>query len=694
MLRATVIFLAILICVQAAFSQITRDAALMLSPVFPGTGPSAAELSWTPAGSPDSAVLSTTLVRQGLTTSEKLFFPGSQWMTLIPGNDPTIEQEILQTVGFDSLRYLASGYVRSGRGRSARDLPRRVVAVVIDQDAEPEVRPELSRLVDDLTREGWHVWTLIVSPTTSVPDLKRDIRRVWLESAQRFDPPMHVLLIGDLPYASSGGFSTSGATPNPDFHPEHGGAWASDAYYADMETSPGVDAEYQWTDQFVSISDRTVADRKENQNTPGDGKFDQTILPSDLELCVGRVDMRDLPAFGTDPSDRTAELLLIRRYLNKNHAYRTRTFEAPMRAVVDDNFGPFTRSNDEYRVTEAFAASGWRSFAPIVGSANVIEGDWIPDRSNDRFSLDTAEALLAYGCGGGGYDHCDFVTNTTELTQTPLYAVFTLMFGSYFGDVHSTNNVMRAALANAGWILTAGWSGRPHWFLHPLANGNTIGECQQLSANNNGQYLGSVYEELETGAFGPLLLGERNIHILLLGDPTLTLQSPVIPGELTAEPSTSAPRSVSLQWLRSPQHGGPSGATVAYLIESGRADVGITNLIDTLAPSDQEVLEITVTLPPGDHLIRVRPYFTAQDRLAPLPGRGVIANVPVLSVDSTPRDDTEPAVWTIMDVMGRTVAGRHGTLRDVHRYLEDSGCPAGVYAVSSGTQRLLVNISR
>ncbi len=694
MLRATVIFLANLICVQGTFSQITRDAALMLSPVFPGTGPTVAELSWTPSGSPDSAVLSTTLVRQGLTTSEKLFFPGSQWMTPIPGNDPTVEQEILQSVRFDSLRYLASGYVRSGRGRSATHLPRRMVAVVVDQGAELEIRPELSRLVDDLTREGWHVQTLLVSPSTSVRDLKRDIRRVWQESALVFDPPMHVLLIGALPYASSGGFSTSGATPNPDFHPEHGGAWASDAYYADVETSPGVDAEYQWTDQFVSISDRTVADRKENQNTPGDGKFDQTILPSDLELCVGRIDMRDLPAFGTDPSDRTAELLLIRRYLNKNHAYRTRTFEPPMRAVVDDNFGLFSRANDEYRVTEAFAASGWRSFTPIVGASNVLEGDWIPDRSNDRLSLDTAEALLAYGCGGGGYDHCDFVTNTAELAQTPLHAVFTLMFGSYFGDVLSTNNVMRAALANAGWILTAGWSGRPHWFLHPLANGNTIGECQQLSANNNGQYLGAVYEDLETGAYGPLLLGERNIHILLLGDPTLTLQGPVIPGELTAEPSTNSPRSVSLQWLRSPQHIGQPGPAVAYLIESGRADRGITNLIDTLAPSDQEVLDIIVTLPPGDHLIRVRPYFTAQDRLAPLPGRGVVANVPVLSVNSPPGADTEASRWTIMDVMGRIVARCDGTRSDVRRFLRDAGYPPGIYAASCSTQRLVVNISR
>ena len=52
---------------------------------------------------------------------------------------------------------------------------------------------------------------------------------------------------------------------------------------------------------------------------PGDGKFDQTTLPSRLELTVGRVDLSRLTKFGADSDIET----LTRRYIAKDIAFRT-----------------------------------------------------------------------------------------------------------------------------------------------------------------------------------------------------------------------------------------------------------------------------------------------------------------------------------------------------------------------------------
>ena len=59
-----------------------------------------------------------------------------------------------------------------------------------------------------------------------------------------------------------------------------------------------------------------------------------------------------------------------------------------------------------------------------------------------------------------------------------------MLFGSYFGDWDSSSNLMRGALASDGGALTCGWAGRPHWYLHPMAMGATVGDCLMLTQNN------------------------------------------------------------------------------------------------------------------------------------------------------------------------------------------------------------------
>jgi hypothetical protein len=66
---------------------------------------------------------------------------------------------------------------------------------------------------------------------------------------------------------------------------------------------------------------------------------------------------------------------LLKNYLEKDHKFRTGKFDLPRRAVVGDYFG--------CRDGEAFAASGWRNFAPFFGASAITklneEGTWIPN---------------------------------------------------------------------------------------------------------------------------------------------------------------------------------------------------------------------------------------------------------------------------------------------------------------------------
>ncbi|RPI68286.1 MAG: hypothetical protein EHM43_05345 [Ignavibacteriae bacterium] len=673
-----------LLVAQTSRSQTTRDQSVMLRPRFNGAHADSVSVTWTPPEQAQTATQTYWIAEQN---DEVLSFmlepPRADWWFDVPASRSSW-MEVSQTWQVNDLRMMASGYVQAGTTRTGMNLATsRRVEVIVDEEAANALENQLQRLVDDLQREGWVAVIRTTSPNSTPRSIKRDlILPAWSDTTQ--GKLSHILLLGDIPYAMSGGFSVKGAAPNPDFHPEHGGAWTADAYYADTETSTGIDAEYQWTDETVNMPGPDEPNRPENANVPGDGKFDQSLIPTDLELCVGRVDMRNLPVFGTTAADRQRELALLRQYLERDHAYRTRNFEPPYRAIIDDNFGLFARVNDGYRVIEAFAASGYRSFSPVVGPDSIFEGDWIYNSAQPRRTLDSTPSLFAYGCGGGGYAHCSGVAEEGELAEHPVYAAFTLLFGSYFADVNSTDNIMRSTLAADGWVLTCGWSGRPHWFLHGMADGATIGECQRLSANNAGRYIGGTIEDLATGQFAPFVIGERYIHTLLLGDPTLTLQGPVIGGMLNVQeiPTTGE---TYLSWNTSPQHRAGLGSEVAYLIEAGPSLQGPLTAVDTVAPGTRLMAEARVLLPNNAAVVRVRPYFTNSGRLAPLSGRGVIAFRTVSSV-AEPWND-EPGHYMVLDILGRPVLTGSGTRRQAEQSVQSSDLPAGAYLVINADAR-------
>ncbi|HXS68320.1 MAG TPA: glycoside hydrolase family 9 protein, partial [Candidatus Polarisedimenticolia bacterium] len=396
-------------------------------------------------------------------------------------------QIVKHAKGFNGYGYIYSGI----------DVPltenRGTLLLVVDNTYADQLDKGLTRLQQDLVGDGW---------TVSRIDVDRDDTPVHVKSlikAKYDEDPANtkaVFLFGHVPVPYSGDIVPDGHYAN------HQGAWPCDGYYADMVGT--------WTD--TTVNDTTAEDPR-NHNVPGDGKFDQSTFPAPLKLAVGRVDLANMPGrlSAGGPATFPSELELLRNYLNKDHNFRNKITSAPARAIVGDYFG--------VRDGEAFAASGWRNFAPLFGAKKITtvaqEGKWLPILSTNAY-------LFAYGCGPGSYTSIEGIGNvgryrdgvTTELVHDDVRAVFTLLYGSWLGDWDSEDNIQRAVLATKDLGLTCSWSGRPHWFMHRMALGEPIGYSARLTQNDG---FTDLYKNQENNC-------ESWTHIALMGDPTLRMQ--------------------------------------------------------------------------------------------------------------------------------------------------------------------------
>lgn len=381
------------------------------------------------------------------------------------------DYKVTRTATISTTTYTGYGYISTGIEVDAV-INRGIILLVIDSTFVSSLSSEITTYQADLKAEGWRVKTFYVGRNASVVNVKNTIVTAYNTEAVNTKA---VMLIGHVPVPYSGNFA-------PDGHSNHVGAWPADVYYADMNGT--------WTDASVN---NTSASRTQNDNIPGDGKFDQTyIADGSAELQVGRIDLANMTAFTTK-----TELQLLQDYMAKDHNYRVKNYTTIQRGIIDDNFGYFSG--------EAFAANGWRSISTIVGNSNVSSGDYIT-------SLAAGSYQWAYGCGGGSYTSASGIGTTDSFVNNSVQGTFSMLFGSYFGDWDATNSFLRAPLCS-GTTLTNVWGGRPNWFFQHMAMGENIGYSVQLSQNNN-----SVYSP--TGFY------PRGVHQALMGD--LTLRNDII----------------------------------------------------------------------------------------------------------------------------------------------------------------------
>ena len=504
-LRWAFVLLCLLVAQPRARAQGARDAAVEVSATVQPSPPQIA-LSWLPS----SFSIAVQKVYRRLKG-------GSTWIEIAtpsPAATAYTDAAVAPGVAYEYFVYrsfvganpgAAAGYLLSGIEVPAVAARGRVILLVDATMATP-LATELARLEQDLVGDGWSVARQDVSRTAAVTAVKTTIQTLYTADPTR---TRALLLFGHIPVPYSGFIA-------PDGHGEHQGAWPADVYYGDLDGT--------WTDTTVNNSG---AARPENRNTPGDGKFDQSTLPSDVELEIGRVDLSQL--FNVPPG--VSETELLRQYLNRNHDFRHRAgnfANVGRRGLIDDDFGYFGG--------EAFAASGWRNFTACFGSApgSVVEQDWFT-------TLGTASYLWAYGCGSGTYQSASGVGSTGTFGTSPSRAVFTMLFGSYHGDWDNGEAFLRAPLAGHpdSLGLACMWAGRPQWHVQAMALGETLGYGARLTQNNTSSFT-SGYLSGNAARF---------VHIALMGDPTLRLHPVVPPSALSTDSSSGVP---VLTWTASP----------------------------------------------------------------------------------------------------------------------------------------------
>ena len=376
---------------------------------------------------------------------------------------------------------IGEGYLTSG----IRIPPRHFkggVALVMDHRLQDTLQAALNQFKKDLTGSGWQVVPLYVD-TGSEPKAVKDTIQAVREAYG--DALKTVCLVGQVPVPYAGNFGSRQIPSAPDGHQDHVGAWPADVYYA---TKGGA-----WTD---ITANNTQSRFPRNHNTLRDGNYDQSFLQqvrSKAQLQIGRIDLSNLPAFDK------SEFALLERYFRKNHQYRYGNAQVQMKGIVQDNF----------QRSEGFSQNGFRNFSALLGKANVHTGDY-------QDHLTDSSYIWSYGAGAGNMDRAGGIVTTSDFARDTFNGVFTMLFGSYFGDFDGKNNLLRAALASKGQMLSASWAGRPHWHYHPMGMGVSLGRITQLTQNN------ALIPPMQqtpflTGAFA------GGVHVALMGDPTLTL---------------------------------------------------------------------------------------------------------------------------------------------------------------------------
>ncbi|RYD75261.1 MAG: T9SS type A sorting domain-containing protein [Sphingobacteriales bacterium] len=412
------------------------------------------------------------------------------------------EYKIVKTGSVNNVAYTGYGYVYAGEEVPAIENRDKII-LLIDNDFKDSLSTEIQRLKMDLLGDGWQVIPHFVKKTDKVTDVKKVIVKDYNADATHVKA---LFMLGHIPVPYSGDYAI-------DHHfPDHQGAWPADVYYGNMD-------ETDWTDFAVSSE---VAGRVENHNIPDDGKFDNDILPSALKLQIGRVDMYNLTAFPQ------SEIQLMRRYLNKDHNWRVKKYTAKEQGLIQDNFGGMNG--------EAFAASGYYNFAAMFGDTNVASVPYLKTLAKDSF-------LWSYGCGGGSFTSTGGVASTSDFVTKKVNTVFTMLFGSYFGDWDSKDNVLRAPLAGDNMTLTNVWSGRPHWNFHHMALGENIGYSTFVTQNDYVNYFRVLpgYFAINPDAT------ERFITPALMGDPTLRMHV-VAPPKITQ--TTKSGASATIYWSK------------------------------------------------------------------------------------------------------------------------------------------------
>jgi len=393
------------------------------------------------------------------------------------------------------------------------------VLLLVDETLAAPAAAELGLLERDLVGDGWRVVRRNVPRDDGryLTRLQAQALKNQIIAEYNSDPAnvKAVLLVGHVPVPYCGWSA-------PDGHFFR--ALPCDGYYGDIDGT--------FTDS--SINQPSASNGERGRNIPGDGKFDQNAFPSDIDLSVGRIDVANMPAFG-DP-----EVVLLKRYLAKAHAWRHRRFRVDSNSLVNwtrpYHWGDF---NTAYNLTDnVYTFANARLYS--------LNGNDLPGADADYMRLLSRRSnLFAFTGSTGANDAAGGVT-TAQIAARNILAPFTFEGGSYSVDWDQRNNLMRAFVAASGYALSGGWSEFPSWYLHHMGAGATLGFSARANQNNEGLYF---------DLFGRA----RAFFLALHGDPTLRMFNVAPPSQLNA---TASGNGVALAWTASAD--APVGGYLVY----------------------------------------------------------------------------------------------------------------------------------
>jgi hypothetical protein len=181
-----------------------------------------------------------------------------------------------------------------------------------------------------------------------------------------------------------------------------------------------------------------------------------------------------------------------------------------------------------------------------------------------------------------------------------------LFFGSWFAEWDLSDDVMRSVLATSSLGLTSCESGRPHWFVHHMGLGETIGYSTRLSMNNSTLY------QTQSNKF------TRAVFISLMGDPTLRMDPVAPPGGFTA---TAGAGGVTLNWVPS------TDPVQGYYVYRAATPTGLFSRLTPSLLSGTNYFDATATFGAYTYMVRavtleINPSGSYFD-----PSQGVFATV-------------------------------------------------------------------
>ena len=387
-------------------------------------------------------------------------------------------------------------YINTGTQVPLKDT-RGSVILLVESNLATLVPTELATLTNDLIGDGYKVYrTDVPSANVDQPGWSNAVgtTKAIIQNFYNTDTneTWTLFMVGHVPVPYSGTNSSPGS------HTNNTGAMYADWYYGVMNNA-------LWTDNLWNGA-IVRQDFAHTTNLYYDGKWDQDYVPAVPELSIGRLDLTNMPMFGT-------EQLLTKRYLDREHQWRHKQFTAREKGIR--LYSPYS---SEPVVCDSVLASVLDN--PVT---NNTYGTWL------NYATNTEHSYLLADHGGTGYYTYDLTLGSNiNFLRTNLYTVFNLMYGSYYGDADSgmhSNHILRSPLVSTGYCLMTIYR-ETRTMLNAFSMNETIGEQIRQDTGNNFASATAASPYYATYAGGSFGWHVRNnyAYTSIQGDPTLRLR--------------------------------------------------------------------------------------------------------------------------------------------------------------------------